>query len=124
MIHVHSLARASRYYPERTALVLGEARVTFRDLHDRVAGIAAALSRLGLGVGDRLAILLPNIPEYIELVDACSWVEVIVVALHTRLSAVEIDRVPAHASPHGLVRHSSLPTPTARVPWQLVLDQE
>ena len=124
MIYIHSLARASRYYPERTALVLGGTRVTFRDLHDRVAGIAAALSKLGLGAGDRLAILLPNGPEYIELVYACSRLGGIVVPINIRLSAVEIDRVLADASPQGLVRHSSLPTPTARIPWQLVLDQE
>src|ERR1700721_2227883 len=124
MIHVHSLGRASRYYPERTALVLGGGRVTFRDLSYRVAGIAAALSKLGLGAGDRLAILLPNGPEYIELVYACSRLGGIVVPINIRLSAVEIDRVLADANPQGLVRHSSLPTPTARIPWQLVLDQE
>src|ERR1700686_966286 len=124
MIHVHSLGRASRYYPERTALVLGGTRVTFRELHDRVARIAAALSRLGLGAGDRLAVLLPNGPEYIELVYACSWLGGIVVPINTRLSAVEIDRVLADASPRGLVRQSSLPVPTVRLSWQRVLDQE
>jgi acyl-CoA synthetase (AMP-forming)/AMP-acid ligase II len=35
-------------------------------------GIAAMLIRHGFAVGDRLAILLPNGPEYIELVYACS----------------------------------------------------
>ena len=72
MIHAHSLGRASRYYPERTALASGVRRSTFRELHDRVAGIAAALSKSGFGVGDRLALLLPNEPEYIELVHACA----------------------------------------------------
>src|SRR6202162_6692677 len=116
MIHVHSLGRASRYYPERMALVLGGTRVTFRELHDRVARIAAARSRLGLGAGDRLAVLLPNGPEYIELVYACSWLGVIVVPINTRLSAVELDRVLEDACPRGLVRHSGLPMPTFRVP--------
>src|SRR6202051_1821707 len=124
MIYVHSLGRASRYYPKRTALVLAGTLLTFRELHDRVARIAAALSRLGLGAGDRLAVLLPNGPEYIELVYACSWLGGIVVPINTRLSAVEIDRVLADASPQGLVRHSSLPTPTARTPWELVPDQQ
>jgi len=48
---------------------------------------------------------------------------VIAVPLNTRLSAVEIDRVLADASPRGLVRHSSLSLPTVRLPWQRVLDQ-
>jgi acyl-CoA synthetase (AMP-forming)/AMP-acid ligase II len=123
VIHTHSLARASRYYPERMALS-GGTRSTFRELHDRVARIAASLSRGGLGVGDRLALLLPNEPDYIELVYACAWLGVIAVPLNARLSAVEVDRVLADADPHGLVRHSSLPVPTARLAWERVLDKE
>jgi long-chain acyl-CoA synthetase len=124
MIYIHSLGRASRYYPERMALAQGGTPLTFRELHDRVTGIAAALSRHGLGVGDRLALLLPNGPEYIELVYACSLLGVIAVPLNARLSSAEIDRVLADASPHGLVRHSSLPVPTVQLSWQRVLDQE
>jgi len=57
MIYTHSLGRAARYYPERTALASGGKHSTFRELHDRVASMAAALSRHGFGAGDRLAIL-------------------------------------------------------------------
>ena len=124
MIYVHSLGRASRFYPDRIALTLGGTRITFRELHSRVEGIATALGNEGLRVGDRLAFLLPNGPEYIELVYACSLMGVIAVPLNTRLSAPEIDRVLVDANPHGLVRHSSLPTPTVRPTWQRVLDQE
>ena len=124
MIHTHSVGRAARYYPERTALASAGTRSTFRELHDRVAGIAASLSRRGFGVGDRLALLLPNEPDYIELIYACAWLGVIAVPLNARLSAVEVDRVLADADPHGLVRHSSLPVPAARVAWERVLDKE
>ena len=124
MIYIHSLGRASRFYADRTALAPGGARLTFRELHERVQGIASALSKLGFRVGDRLGLLLPNGPEYIQLVYACSLLGVIVVPLNTRLSLAEIDRVLADASPHGLVRHSSLPVPTVRVPRERVLDQE
>jgi long-chain acyl-CoA synthetase len=124
MIFIHSLGRASRYYPERTALAPGGTHLSFRELYDRVRGLAAALSGHGFGVGDRLALLLPNSPEYIELVYVCSWLGVIAVPLNTRLSQAEIDRVLADANPHGLVRHSSLPAPTVRLSWQRVLDEE
>ena len=80
--------------------------------------------RHGFAAGDRLAILLPNGPEYIELVYACSWLGVIVVPMNTRLAPVEIDRVLADANPRGLVRHSSLPVPTVRLSWHHVLDPE
>jgi long-chain acyl-CoA synthetase len=124
MIHTHSLGRAARYYPELTALVSGDKRSSFRELHVRVASIAVALAEQGFVVGDRLAILLPNEPEYIEAIHACAWLGVIAVPLNTRLSVPEIDHIIADASPRGLIRHSSLPVPTAKVPWQLVLDQE
>ena len=124
MIYVHSLGRASRYYSARTALAPGGVRLSFAELENRVKGIAAALSAHGFKIGDRLALLLPNGPEYIELVYACSWLGVIAVPLNTRLSLAEIDRVLADATPHGLVRHSSLPSPTVQISWQRVLDQD
>src|SRR5882724_5119589 len=124
MIHTHSLGRAARYFPERTALVSNGRRTTFRELHDRVANTAAALRRQGFGPGDRLAILLPNEPEYIELVYACAWLGAIAVPLNTRLSGVELDHILIDAEPHGLIQHSSLPSPTAEVPWRLTLDEK
>jgi long-chain acyl-CoA synthetase len=124
MIYIHSMGRAARYYPERPGLRVGEELLTFRQLHGRIKSLAAVLSRRGFGPGDRLALLLPNGPEYIELVYACSWLGVIVVPINTRLSTVEIDHVLADALPRGLIQHSSLPAPDAHVPWQLVLDQE
>ena len=124
MIYVHSLGRASRYFSAQAALAPSGARLSFSDLEHRVKGIAAALSAHGFSAGDRLAILLPNSPEYIELVYACSWLGVVAVPLNTRLSPAEVDRVLADATPHGLVRHSSISTPTVPVPWQRVLDLE
>src|SRR5206468_9299491 len=124
MIYVHSLGRAARYYSDRTALASARERSTFRELHDRVARIAAALTRQGFKAGDRLAILLPNEPDYIELVYACAWLGVTAVPLNTRLAVKEIGGILTDAQPRGLVRHSSLPVPTVQVSWERVLDQE
>ena len=124
MIHTHSLGRAARYFRERTALASDGARSKFRELHDRVGGIAASLRRFGFETGDRLAILHPNGPEYIELAYACAWLGVIAVPLNTRLSPTEIDHILADASPRGFIRHSSMPVSTVAVPWQRVLDKE
>src|SRR4029077_14956555 len=110
--------------PRHTALVSGEKHPTFRELHERVVGVAATLARHGFGRGDRLAMLLPNEPEYIELIYACSRLGVIAVPLNTRLSPTEIDHVLADANPRGLIRHSSLPVPSVRLSWELVLDNE
>jgi long-chain acyl-CoA synthetase len=124
MIHVHSLGRAARYYRERTALASNGTRLTFGQLHDRVAGLAASLQSAGFRLGDRLALLLPNQPDYLELVYACAWLGVTAVPLNTRLSTAEIDHVLADAAPRGMIRHSSMPVPSAKLSWQRVLDQE
>jgi long-chain acyl-CoA synthetase len=58
------------------------------------------------------------------LVYACSKLGIIAVPLNTRLSAAEIDRVLADANPRGFVRHSTLPRPSTRIPWERVLDRE
>src|SRR5579871_2833586 len=125
MIYVHSMGRALRYYPDQPALTLSDgSRISFSQLHDRVKGVAAALTQAGFVSGDRLALLLPNGPEYIQLVYACSWLGIIVAPINTRLASPEIDNVLADASPRGLIRHSTLPAPSIRVPVDLVLDQE
>ena len=90
----------------------------------RVGRIVSALAKHGFKAGDRLAILLPNEPDYIQLVYACAWLGVTAVPLNTRLSVKEIDGILGDANPRGLIRHSSLPVPTVQVSWQLVLDQE
>src|SRR5260370_8746475 len=124
MIHVHSLGRAARYYSDRTALAANGTRSTFRELHARVGRIASTLAKHGFKAGDRVAILLLNEPDCIQLVYAWDWLGVAAVPLNTRLSVKEIEGILTDAQPRGLVRHSSLPVPTAQVSWQLVLDQE
>ena len=99
MIYVHSLGRALRFYPGRTALARDGRLLTFRELYTRVEGIAATLTIHGFGVGDRLVLLLPNGPDYIELIYACSMLGVIAVPLNTRLSPREFDGVLEDARP-------------------------
>jgi acyl-CoA synthetase (AMP-forming)/AMP-acid ligase II len=124
MLYIHSMGRAVRYYPEYPALSKAGATLTFSELHDRVKSVAAGLSNAGFKRGDRLAILLPNVPEYIELVYACSWLGVIAVPINTRLSVVEVDHVLADSSPRGLVRHATLSRPNVPVAWEVVLDRD
>jgi len=125
MIYIYSLGRAARYFPERMALISNARRSYFPELDARVGRVAGALTRHGFKAGDRLALLLPNEPDYIELVYACAWLGVVAVPLNTRLSAVEIDRVLTDANPArpSFAIHPS-PRPTVQISLQLVLDQE
>src|SRR5262249_1094627 len=82
------------------------------------------LKARGFGVGDRLALLLPNDTDYVEFVHACAWLGVIAVPLNIRLAPAEIAHILADAEPKGLIRHSSVDAPAAPLEWQGGSDQQ
>ncbi|MEF3301602.1 long-chain-fatty-acid--CoA ligase [Paenibacillus sp. GYB003] len=59
------LKEAAQLYPERTAVTFFGKTTTYRQLLDRTYRFADALIRLGVRSGDRIALLLPNVPQYI-----------------------------------------------------------
>jgi len=122
MIYTHSIGRARQYIPQRTALLRDERTVSFLELDIRVRRIAATLRRRGFLSGDRLAFLMPNGPDYIELVYACSLLGVIAVPINTRYAGAEVDRLLEDARPRGLIRHSKFPAPTVSLDWEHVID--
>jgi acyl-CoA synthetase (AMP-forming)/AMP-acid ligase II len=122
MIYTHSIGRALQYFPQHTALLRDGQTVTFLELDFRVRKIAAALQRRGFLSGDRLAFLMPNGADYIELVYACSLLGVIAVPINTRYVGAEIDRLLEDARPRGLVRYSKFPAPTVSLDWEHVID--
>jgi long-chain acyl-CoA synthetase len=122
MIYTHSIGRALQYFPQHTALLRDGRALTFLELDTRLRKIAAALRRRGFLSGDRLAFLMPNGPDYIELIYACSLLGVIALPINTRYVGAEIDRLLKDARPRGLVRHSKFPAPTVKVEWEHVID--
>ncbi|MEP2530870.1 AMP-binding protein [Shimia sp.] len=71
------LQRALTVFPDHMAVVYGTHRKTYREYHDRVTRLAAALSTLGVEPGEVVATLLPNIPAAAEAhfgVPACGAV--------------------------------------------------
>ena len=122
MIYTHSVGRALQYFPQYTALLRDGQAVTFLELDVRVRRIAAALRRRGFLSGERLAFLMPNGVDYIELVYACSLLGVIAVPVNTRYAITEIDRLLKDARPRGLIRHSKFPAPTVSLDWEHVID--
>jgi long-chain acyl-CoA synthetase len=122
MIYTHSVGRALQYFPQHTALLRDGQPITFLELDVRVRRIASALRRRGLLSGERLAFLMPNGPDYIELVYACSLLGVIAVPINTRYAGAEIDRLLEDARPRGLIRHSKFPAPTVSLEWEHVID--
>ena len=50
--------------------------LTYAQLYERVAAIAAGLSSLGVGPGDRVAVRLPNSVQFLSVAMACLWLGV------------------------------------------------
>jgi fatty-acyl-CoA synthase len=59
-----ALATIVSSHPDREALVVGETRVTYPQLGQRVNALAAGLRGLGLNKGDKVAVILDNCPEF------------------------------------------------------------
>jgi len=60
---VDFLEQTVERFPDRPALVFMNARMTYAELADEVARLAAALAELGAGPGTSVAIQLPNLPQ-------------------------------------------------------------
>src|ERR1700751_2183287 len=108
MIYTHSVGRALQYFPEHTALLREGQAVSFLELDVRVRRIAAALRRRGFLGGERLAFLMPNGADYIELIYACSLLGIIAVPINTRYAGAEIDRLIEVTPPRRHVRPSTI----------------
>jgi long-chain acyl-CoA synthetase len=59
-----ALEETARKYPDLTALIFKDAKITFREYNELVDRFAAALQKLGVKKGDRVAIHLPNCPQF------------------------------------------------------------
>ncbi|HZW76040.1 MAG TPA: AMP-binding protein, partial [Caldimonas sp.] len=59
-----NLIAAARRHPERPALRLDDTAVTYAELDEATARLAGLLSARGLEPGDRVGIMLPNVPEF------------------------------------------------------------
>lgn len=86
----NQVARHARMIPDRVALRFQGASVTWSTLHARVEKLADALSRRGIGFGDRVLILMLNRPEYLEVVLATNALGAIAVPVNFRMTVPEV----------------------------------
>src|SRR5690349_19192119 len=84
------LADWAEHSAQATALIHGEQRISFGELHERALRAAQGLADLGVGPGDRVALWLPNVPAYPILYFACTRLGATAVAVNTRYRAVEV----------------------------------
>ena len=86
-----SLLYAAERTPDAEALVAGNRRLTYAELRSRAARIAAGLAGQGVGTGDRVACVLRNEGETVELYWGAQWLGACLVPLSHRLSPADLD---------------------------------
>jgi fatty-acyl-CoA synthase len=90
------LGRAASVFPAKTAVVMDDRRVTYRDFAAEVTKLARALRASGVAAGDRVAYLCPNIPESLAAQFAVPLAGAVLVAVNTRLSGEELRYIIDH----------------------------
>ncbi|MBI2206787.1 MAG: AMP-binding protein [Candidatus Rokubacteria bacterium] len=101
----------ARHEPDRPAIEAAGQVLTYAALDERVTRGADVLSGLGVGRGDRVAILSENRPEYIELELACAKLGAILACQNWRLAPPELRHCVGLVSPALVVvseRHTGL----------------
>jgi acyl-CoA synthetase (AMP-forming)/AMP-acid ligase II len=93
------VSRNAARYPDKLALVAEEVSYTWKAFDDRITRLSNAFLSNGLECGDRVAVLLSNCIEYMEIYFAAARAGVIVVPLNYRLTANEIAELLQHAEP-------------------------
>jgi fatty-acyl-CoA synthase len=84
------LERAAGVYPDRTAIIHGGLRRSYRDFAARTRRLASALAKRGIGQGDTVAVLLANTPAMLECHYGVPMCGAVLNTLNTRLDAAII----------------------------------
>jgi carnitine-CoA ligase len=101
-VAAHILRRQARRIGERVFVICGDARITYAEADRRADRIAAALQSLNIGKGNRVAILLRNRVEYLDL-----WFGL------SRIGAIQLPLNTAYKSPQLL--HTLTRAPVAAI---------
>ena len=84
------LERSAEVYPNRVAVIHGKLRQTWGQTYERCRRLASALQKHGIGLGDTVAVMLPNTPPMVEAHFGIPMAGAVLNALNTRLDAESI----------------------------------
>jgi fatty-acyl-CoA synthase len=90
-------------YPRNLFLQDGEKVFNNRQFNERVNRTANALGCLGVVSGDRVALLMPNCSEFLEVFFACAKTGAIMVPLNFRLTGSELSLIVRDAEPRAFI---------------------
>ena len=97
------IARAAEVYGDRLAMVHGSVRRSWGETYARTRRLASALRRAGIGRGDTVAALLPNIPAMVEAHFGVPMLGAVLNTLNTRLDATSMLFMLRHGEAKALI---------------------
>ena len=102
------LERSAHVWPGKVAVIYGRRRLTYAEFAAEAARVAGALRASGVGPGDRVAYLMPNLPEMLVAHFAVPLAGGVLVAINTRLTAEEVSYILRHSGAKMLVADAAL----------------
>jgi fatty-acyl-CoA synthase len=102
------LERSARVWPDKVAVIYGSRRLTYSEFAAETARVASALRASGVAPGDRVAYLMPNLPEMLVAHFAVPLAGGVLVAINTRLTAEEVSYILRHSGAKMLVSDAAL----------------
>ena len=100
------LKNNSSQFGQKPAVIFRGQNITFHDLYEKVLKLANALKHLGVKSGDKVAVYLPNSPEYVFSYLACLCLGAVVVPLDYMLKEDELISCMNHAEVKLLIAQS------------------
>jgi len=102
------LERSARVWPGKVAVIYGSRRLTYSEFAAEAVRVASALRASGVRPGDRVAYLMPNLPEMLVAHFAVPLAGGVLVAINTRLTAEEVSYILRHSGAKMLVADAAL----------------
>ena len=97
------LARAAAIYPDHTAIIHGNARISYGEFYARCRRLASALHQLNIGVGDTVSVMLSNTPSMLEAHFGVPMAGAVLHSINTRLDAAVVAFQLDHADAKVLI---------------------
>ncbi len=97
------IRRTARTYPDYTAQIHGDFRYTWAETYERCLRLASALSKRGIGVGDTVAVMAPNVPAIFEAHFGIPMTGAVLNTLNIRLDAENLAFILDHGEAKVLI---------------------
>ncbi|MBR8835316.1 MAG: long-chain fatty acid--CoA ligase [Stigonema ocellatum SAG 48.90 = DSM 106950] len=100
--------RGHQMFPDKIALIFEDKSYTYKELNQLANGVANCLRGLGIQLGDRVALFLPNIPEFVFSYLGILKIGAIAVSVNVMLKTAEVSYILNDCAAKAIITTESL----------------